>query len=39
LEESDHLTLVGSLEFIGEGQRIFSLDGHCEPSSNDNGRI
>ena len=39
LEESDHLTLVGSLEFIGEGQRIFSLDGHCEPASKGNGRI
>jgi CPA2 family monovalent cation:H+ antiporter-2 len=39
LEESDHLTLVGSLEFIGEGQRLFSLDGHSESPSNGNGRI
>jgi CPA2 family monovalent cation:H+ antiporter-2 len=26
LEEGDHLTLVGSLEFIEEGQRLFTLD-------------
>ena len=38
LEESDHLTLVGSLEFIEEGQRLFTLDGHCESPSNDSAR-
>jgi CPA2 family monovalent cation:H+ antiporter-2 len=26
LEEGDHLTLVGSMEFIEEGQRLFALD-------------
>jgi Trk K+ transport system NAD-binding subunit len=30
LEEGDHLTLVGSLEFIEDGQRLFALDEHSE---------
>ncbi len=33
LEEGDHLTLVGSLEYIEDGQRLFALDGHHKPQS------
>jgi Kef-type K+ transport system membrane component KefB/Trk K+ transport system NAD-binding subunit len=35
LEEGDHLTLVGSLEFMEDGRRLFGLDGHSEAQSQD----
>jgi CPA2 family monovalent cation:H+ antiporter-2 len=35
LEEGDHLTLVGSLEYIEDGQRLFGLDGQGEAQSYD----